>query len=274
MIKAGLYIISTPIGNLQDITFRAIDTLKSCQIIFCEDTRVTRILCDHYGIKVPLSCYHDHNADRIRPVVIDRIKQGQTIALVSDAGTPLISDPGYKLVKQCYAEGIFVTVIPGASSLIAGLCLSGLPTYPFSFVGFVNAAKDIMPYQKLSHTLVAFLANNKIMSVVKGLKESMPFHQCALVKEVTKVHEQVLGWTYDDILETLEKDPSKMKGEFVLFLYPSDKVTYVQDEAWKALLHKLLLKMTVRDAVETVVETFGVKKKLVYEYAIYVQSSN
>jgi 16S rRNA (cytidine1402-2'-O)-methyltransferase len=142
-MKAGLYVVATPIGNLGDITLRALDTLKACDIIACEDTRTSRKLLSAYSIAKPLLSYHDHNADQARPKILQKIADGQAVALISDAGTPLISDPGYKLVRSCYETNLFVTIIPGASSVIAGLVLSGMPSDRFLFAGFAD--KKIYP---------------------------------------------------------------------------------------------------------------------------------
>ena len=137
-LKGGLYIVATPIGNLGDITLRALETLKGCDVIACEDTRVSRKLLSAYSIDKPVMSYHDHNADQARPFLLDKMKGGQAVALISDAGTPLISDPGYKLVRQCYEADLPVTFLPGASAVIAGLVLSGMPTDRFLFAGFAG----------------------------------------------------------------------------------------------------------------------------------------
>src|SRR6266404_6745044 len=138
-LAAGLHLVATPIGNLRDMTLRALETLAAADIIACEDTRVTRKLLDHYGITTPLAPYHDHNAAEARPKLIARLAEGAVIALVSDAGTPLVSDPGYKLVRDARAAGASVTALPGASAVLAALTLSGLPTDRFLFEGFLPA---------------------------------------------------------------------------------------------------------------------------------------
>ena len=185
-LKGGLYIVATPIGNLGDMTLRALETLKGCDVIACEDTRVSRKLLSAYSIDKPVMSYHDHNAGQVRPFLLDKMKSGQAVALISDAGTPLISDPGYKLVRQCYEADVPVTFLPGASAVIAGLVLSGMPTDRFLFAGFADkkAYGELSP---LSMSLIFFESAQRLGATLKDMAHAFPNREVAVVREITKL---------------------------------------------------------------------------------------
>ncbi len=191
----GLYIIATPIGNLSDITLRALEFLKSADLIVCEDTRVTAKLLGHYGIKKPLLSYNDHNGEERRPKIMEALADKKHVALVSDAGTPLISDPGFKLAREALAEGHYVTTMPGASSVLAALCLSGLPSDRFFFAGFLPPKKEacrreIEALAAVPSTLVFFESARRLSETLILLKEALGDRQAAIVREITKLYEE------------------------------------------------------------------------------------
>lgn len=213
-----LSLVSTPIGNLGDMTLRAIHTLQEVDLIACEDTRVTLKLLSHLSIRKPLLAYHDHNAQAIRPRLLKKLQEGQHIALVSDAGTPLISDPGYKLVKACYEFSIQVTCLPGASSVLPALLLSGFAPYPFVFCGF---AADLEPWKKVQATLLFFEAPTRFVKTLHKMKEALPGRPVAIARELTKFYEECKRGSYEEIIKHYEEYPPK--GEIVIVLGPYEQ---------------------------------------------------
>src|ERR1700709_2030147 len=192
----GLHLVSTPIGNLGDITLRALETLAGVDIIACEDTRITRRLTERYGISAPLKPYHEHNAALARPKILARLAQGASIALVSDAGTPLISDPGFKLVREVCAAGHQVIALPGPSSVLAALAVAALPTDRFFFEGFlpprqVARRARLSELARVEATLVMFESGNRIQDTLKDLADIMGTRDGALCREMTKLHEEI-----------------------------------------------------------------------------------
>ncbi len=192
----GLYLVATPIGNLADISLRALEVLAGCDVIACEDTRVTRKLTERYGIETPLTPYHEHNAAEARPKILARLARGEAVALVSDAGTPLISDPGYKLVRAAQDAGHAVTAIPGASSVLTALNVAGLPTDRFFFEGFLppkQAArqKRIAALGAIPATLVLFESGPRLAATLADLAEGLGPRAAAICRELTKLHEEV-----------------------------------------------------------------------------------
>src|ERR1700755_3190815 len=200
----GLHLVSTPIGNLGDITLRALETLAGVDIIACEDTRITRRLTERYGISVLLKPYHEHNAALARPKILQRLAQGASIALVSDAGTPLISDPGYKLVREVCAAGYQVHALPGPSSVLSALAVAALPTDRFFFEGFLPAKETarrarIAELARIDATLVIFESGNRVQDTLRDLADSMGTREAAICRELTKLHEQVLRATLAEL---------------------------------------------------------------------------
>lgn len=217
-----LYIVATPIGNLNDISFRAIETLNNCDLIACEDTRHSKRLCQHHDIRTPLQAYHQHNEHHAGQQLIERLNQGQNIALVSDAGTPLISDPGYIVVQMAHQSGIKVSPIPGASALISLLSVAGLETNSIQFEGFLpnkssqrmTALKQLLPCES---TLVIYESSHRIMACLKDLSTVLgDGHLIAMGRELTKTFETIYHGTIEDILLQLTDSPVQQKGEFVL----------------------------------------------------------
>src|SRR3989338_6054644 len=214
-----LYLIATPIGNLKDITLRGLEVLQNSDAIICEDTRRTSILLNHYQIKKPLIVLNDFNEVKNIPPIIQRLQNGENIALVSDAGTPLISDPGYKLVRECLAQNIPVDSLPGPSSVITALTLSGLPPNKFLFLGYPpeksgHRAKWIENLKTIDATIISFVAPHKLLKTLEEMKEILGDIEVVLAKELTKIHQNVESKKISEWLEQL-KSP---KGEYILLL--------------------------------------------------------
>lgn len=218
-LEPGLYIISLPIGNAKDITIRALEHLKKVDEIYCEDTRVTRKLLSIYEIKKKLNIYHDHNGEYVRPKIIKKIKGGKCIGIVSDAGTPLISDPGYKLVLSAKKEGLHVTSCPGVSAPITALTLSGLPTDSFYYLGFLPLKKKIRDkslkeVKNLKTSLLIFETSRKINKTLNDLLSILGNREISICREMTKKFEEIITGRIEDILPILEK--RALKGEIVI----------------------------------------------------------
>ena len=218
-LKPGLYIISLPIGNAKDITIRALEYLEKTDEIYCEDTRVTRKLLSIYEIKKKLNIYHDHNGEYVRPKIIKKIKGGKSIGIVSDAGTPLISDPGYKLVLSAKKEGLHVTSCPGPSAPITALTLSGLPTDSFYYLGFLplkkkTRDKSLNEIKNLKTSLLIFETSKKINKTLNDLLLILGNREISICREMTKKFEEIITGRIEDILTILEK--KDLKGEIVI----------------------------------------------------------
>lgn len=214
-----LYIIATPIGNLKDITLRSLEVLQSVDGVICEDSRRTGLLLNHYQIKKPLIILNDYNEFKTFPHLIERLKSGENLALVSDAGTPLISDPGYKLVRECITQGLEIDSLPGPSSVITALTLSGLPPDRFSFVGYPpeksgRRAKWIEDLKKIDGTVIMFVSPHKILKSLDDLKNILGDIPVTLAHELTKMHQGVESKQISEWIDTL-KNP---KGEYILLL--------------------------------------------------------
>ncbi len=219
----GLYLVATPIGNMGDITLRAIETLRHADLIACEDTRVTGKLLARLGLAVPLVAYHEHNADRAGQTLLAQLREGRVVALVSDAGTPLISDPGWRLVRTCRDEGIAVTALPGPSAALTALQLSGLPAQPFLFAGFLPrtaaarraAAHDLA---LVPATLIFFESPNRLGASLADLAAILGDRPAAIARELTKLHEEISPGTLTELAERYRQAPAR--GEVVLVVGP------------------------------------------------------
>jgi 16S rRNA (cytidine1402-2'-O)-methyltransferase len=267
----GLALVATPIGNLRDITLRAIAALKDADVIACEDKRVTAKLLAAHGIGTPLIAYHEHNAERTRPRLLARLRAGERVALVSDAGTPLVSDPGYKLVRACREEDIPVTVLPGPSAVLAALVLSGLPTNAFQFQGFLPARagarkKALTALVGAEVTTVLFESPRRIAATLADAAEILGARDAALARELTKLHEEVVTGTLTELATRYSALPPP-KGEVVLVIGPA-----AQDAAAPAeiddRLKAALAAGTLRDAVANVVAETGAPRRIVYARAL------
>src|SRR5882724_5166488 len=219
----GLHLVATPIGNLGDITLRALETLAGVDIIACEDTRITRRLTERYAISAELKPYHEHNAALARPRILEKLAQGASIALVSDAGTPLISDPGFKLVREVCAAGHAVIAVPGASSVLAALSVAALPTDRFFFEGFLPAKETarrarLAELSKIDATLVLFESGNRVQDTLADLSDIMGGRDAAICRELTKLHEQIKRAPIAELAKAA--DTLETRGEFVLVVGP------------------------------------------------------
>src|SRR5947209_3923988 len=268
----GLHLVSTPIGNLGDITLRALETLAGVDIIACEDTRITRRLTERYGISVPLTPYHEHNAAVARPRILERLAQGASIALVSDAGTPLISDPGFKLVREVSAAGHRVIALPGPSSVLNALSVAALPTDRFFFEGFLPAKQTarrarIGELSRIDATLVLFESGTRVQDSLRDLAEVMGMRLAAICREMTKLHEDVRRAPVAELARSAET--LETRGEFVLVIGPpaADAQTMTKD-AVDELLRSSLQRDSLKDAVAHAVELSGRPRREIYARAL------
>jgi 16S rRNA (cytidine1402-2'-O)-methyltransferase len=270
-LSAGLHIVATPIGNLRDMTLRALEVLAAADVIACEDTRVTRKLIDHYGVTTPLTPYHDHNAAAARPKLIARLAAGDAIALVSDAGTPLVSDPGFKLVRAVHEAGHAVTAVPGASAALAALAIAGLPTDRFFFEGFLPAKGGqrqarIAELVRIPATLVLFETGPRLAAALADLAQGLGAREAAICRELTKLHEEVRRGDLAAFAAHYE-GAGEPRGEIVLVIAPpAADVTDAAD--LDALLHKALARVSVKEAVAEVAAVTGQPRREVYQRAL------
>ncbi|WP_416878833.1 16S rRNA (cytidine(1402)-2'-O)-methyltransferase [Litorimonas sp.] len=270
-LAPGLYIVSTPIGNLRDITLRALDVLQAAEHILAEDTRQTRKLCEVYSISTPLSAYHDHNAAARVPDLIERLKAGARIALVSDAGTPLVSDPGFRLVRAAVEAGIDVWPVPGASALLAGLVKSGLPSDAFHFAGFLppKSAARQAALSRLSNvhaTLVFFETGPRIEKVLADIAKVLGERPCVLTRELTKRYEESRHGTAKELLTGVYEIPPK--GELVLLIAPPEADSLWTKDQVTSALREQISDVGVKRASAAVAELSGWPKRDVYALAL------
>ncbi len=267
----GLHIVATPIGNLGDITLRALATLAGADLIACEDTRVTRKLLERYAIATPLTPYHDHNAATARPKLLRRLAEGAAIALVSDAGTPLVSDPGFKLVRAAQEAGHAVTALPGASALLAALSVAGLPTDQFLFAGFLppkQAARRarIAELARIPATLILFETGPRIAATLADLAEGLGGRDAALCRELTKIHEEVRRGDLAALSQGCAA--GEVRGEFVVVIAPPMAQEQPRAADTDALLRQALARVSLKDAVGEVAEATGLPRRELYQRAL------
>ncbi len=271
-----LYLVATPIGNLADITIRALDVLQMVDKIVCEDTRHSMILLDHYGIHKPLMSLHEHNELRQSQKLIELLREGNNLALISDAGTPLISDPGYRMVTACYEAGVRVIPIPGACAAIAALSVSGLPTDQFSFIGFLHAKpgarkRQLEALQGESRTMIFYESPRRVLATLKIMQEVCGGERrVVLARELTKTHETLLVMTLDEAVSRVSEDRQQQRGEIVLLLEsaePSEKMDDKSERCKQALL-VLLEDLPLKQAVQLTTKLTGCRRKFVYDMAL------
>ena len=269
----GLHVVATPIGHLGDITLRALATLAAADLVLCEDTRVTRKLLDRYGLAPPLLAYHDHNAAEVRPRILRRLAEGAAVALVSDAGTPLISDPGYKLVAAAIAAGHRVYPVPGASALLAALVAAGLPTDRFFFEGFLppkpgQRQNRIAELAEIPATLVLYETGPRLAESLADLARGLGARDAALCRELTKAFEGIRRGTLAELAAHFAKAAAP-KGEIVLVIAPPAEGAHaVSSEELDALLKRALARGSLKDAVAEVTDETGLKRREVYARAL------
>ncbi len=272
---SNFYVVATPIGNLSDISLRALETLKSCEIILCEDSRVTMRLLQKYDIKnKKLLIYNDNSDEEMRQKIAKLLESGNNIALVSDAGTPLISDPGYKLIEFLQAKNLKIIPIPGASSLTSALSVSGVAVDNFLFLGFlpnstISRKKTFLELPK-KFTFVIFESANRVVKVLKEIIEVLGNRKIAIAREITKIHEEIVKNDAQNLLAFFEKNPDKLRGEFVIIVEKQDKnIKTISDDELKDEIGKLLKKgMSVKDLSENLASVYGLNKKEVYRLAL------
>jgi 16S rRNA (cytidine1402-2'-O)-methyltransferase len=274
-----LYVVATPIGNLSDISFRAVALLKEVDLIAAEDTRHVKMLLQHYGINNKLISLHQHNEDKASAMLLEKLQSGESIALVSDAGTPLLSDPGMPLVKMVKDAGLDVVPIPGACALIAALSAAGLPVTRFCFDGFAprtSSARKAYFQERLWHpsTWVFYESSHRILASLQDMAEIIPLdRQVVIARELTKVHETIVKTSLGDALELVEQNDNMRKGEFVVIVDGAtvDKKEQIITDEQKRILSALLRECSIKSAVAMAVEITGAKKKSLYQAALDMQ---
>jgi len=268
-LAPGLYIVATPIGNLSDLSPRAAETLASADLIAVEDSRVTAKLLRHIGVRRPMTPYHDHNADKVRPGLVARMA-AEAVALVSDAGTPLISDPGYKLVRDARAAGVPVTTIPGPSAAIAALALSGLPTDRFAFLGFLPSktgarSAAIAEAAAFRGTLVLYESGPRLAAALRALREGLGDRAAAVVREITKKFEQTVAGSLSALAERYADTPPK--GEIVIVVGPPSQPAEADAADVEEALREAMTHLSPSRAAAEVAERLGLRRRDVYERA-------
>lgn len=276
VLQGHLYLVGTPIGNLQDMTYRAVETLRQVAMIACEDKRVTQTLVQAYSITTPLLSYHDHNAAQRRPQILEKLRSGQSIALVSDAGMPLISDPGYKLVAACLAEGFTVTVIPGASAVLTALCGAGLPTDRFFFQGFLPVKTGartaiLQELATLSATLIFFEAPHRIYETLCVLQKILGHRRAALSRELTKKFEETVHGTLEELAVRYKERPPR--GEITLIVEGASQKSEIDQEMLDALITDTLQTASLKETVETICQLTALPRRLVYPHALKIKAA-
>jgi 16S rRNA (cytidine1402-2'-O)-methyltransferase len=264
-----LFICATPIGNMEDITVRVIKTLKSVDLIAAEDTRQALKICNRYHIRSPLTSYHEHNEKKRSKLLLEQLKSGKSIALVSNAGTPGLSDPGYRLIKACIEEGVAVEILPGPAAAIAALVVSGLATDKFVFEGFLPRRKGERgrALQRLvseSRTVILYESPHRILSLLQEMEELFEGRKVALVRELTKKFEEVVRGTPTEILSHFKSKAPR--GELVIVIEGSREKREYSDEFIRARLESLMTEgLSKRDAIAKVATETGVARRIIYE---------
>ncbi len=271
-----LNIVSTPIGNLRDITFRAIEVLKSVDLILAEDTRVAKKLLNHYAIENKIASFNLINENQKTKTLIKKLKEGKNIALIADAGTPLISDPGYLLIRSAREESIQVTPVPGCSAAIAALTASGISSDKFTFYGFlpktkVKRAKELRKLTNRSETLIFYESVHRIVNTIESMKEIFGENRNAvLCKEITKLYESFLGSNLLEISNYLSTNPDRLKGEFTIIVQ-GERNTSVDYEKIDFILSLLTLELSLKSSIKICAKITGYSKKIIYTHALEKQ---
>lgn len=276
-----LYVVATPIGNLQDMSLRAIETLKAVDCIAVEDTRHSQPLLQYYGIKAKLLALHEHNERESAHQLLARLQQGESIALISDAGTPLISDPGYFLVREVRAAGVKVVPLPGPCAMITALSVAGLPTDKFIFEGFLSPKSTsrwnrLVALRRESRTMIFYEAPHRIKELLQALLDAFGAErQVVIAREMTKLFETIKSATLGELLPWLEADANQQRGEFVVVVAGAE---VTPDEAEQEaevmrILRLLLLELPLKQAVNLVSQITGQKKNSVYTLALQIKEA-
>ena len=266
-----LYLVATPVGNLKDITLRALEVLESVDRIACEDTRTSGVLLKHYGIKTPMKAYHTHNEAEATEALVAELATGKRIALISDAGTPLLSDPGARLVTAAIAAGVRVTPIPGASALLSAITVAGLPSEQFFYAGFLpnksGARKDTLkPFINLQATLVFYEAPHRLLDSLADLREVYGDRQAAVARELTKLHEECVRGLLSDIISHFETHAPR--GECVILVHGAAPAEAMGDDAVDNALRSAMKDGSLKEAVALVTDHSGRAKSDIYARAL------
>jgi 16S rRNA (cytidine1402-2'-O)-methyltransferase len=279
MSTGTLYIVATPIGNLEDITLRAIRILKEADLIAAEDTRHTKHLLDRYNIETPLTSYHDHNKEEKGPVLVARLLEGENIALVSDAGTPGISDPGYFLINLAIDQNIPVVPVPGATAAVAALSVSGLPTDSFVFEGFLPSkqtarTKRLHELSAEKRTIIFYEAPHKIIRTVEDMIVVFGDRRAAATRELTKIHEEIIRGTLKEVLNRLKQ--GTVKGEFTIIVQGLSGQPGKKDIDAGEYLRNLMLHrgMSKKEAIAATAQELGISKKEVYKVSLEIDKGD
>ena len=276
-LQAGLHLVATPIGNLRDITLRALETLAAADLIACEDSRVSRRLLEHNGIATPLTPYHEHNAAAARPKLLARLADGQAVALISDAGTPLVSDPGFKLVRAAQEAGHAVIAAPGPSAALAALTVAGLPTDRFCFEGFLPPKEGqrrnrIAELAGIPATLILFESGPRLTRALSDLAGGLGDRQAAVCRELTKLHEEVRRGTLSQLAQTYASG-AETRGEIVIVIAPpSEDAATLSESDVDSLLRRALEHASVKDAASEVAAATGRPRRELYKRAVALSS--
>ena len=276
-MSAQLFVVATPIGHLDDMTYRAINVLESVSLIAAEDTRQSAPLLKHYNITTPLTAVHDHNEDHKINSMIEKLKNGENIALISDAGTPLISDPGFRLVRAAQQAGIRVTPIPGACAAIAALSSVGLPSDRFLFVGFLPSKASqrqgqLEQLKDRSETLIIYEAPHRIVDCLSDIQEIFGAdRRIGFAREITKTFETIVQKPVGELLEWVKADHHQQKGEMVLVIAGNPNEVDLEQQKVDQLLTRLLQDLSIKTASQLAADLTGLKKKALYQRALELQ---
>lgn len=273
----ALYVVATPIGNLGDITLRALEILNKVDFIICEDTRVSVRLLEAYKLKEKkLLTYNDHNDEKTREKISHLLQQGHSMALVSDAGTPLISDPGYKLINFVRARNQKVIPLPGASAVTSALCASGLACDNFLFIGFLPTSEvqkeKLLKSLPKNFTFAFFEAPNRVLESLELIAKNLPGRKVCTARELTKIHEEIISDEAANVLEFFSKQPGKLRGEFVIIVEKADKneKAFDQNELISEISSAIAAGYSLKDLSQNLADIYGVNKKEIYQLALEI----
>jgi len=279
--KGVLYVVATPIGNLSDMSRRAVEVLSSVDRIAAEDTRRTGRLLQHYAIHTPMVALHEHNERELAPQLVQQMEQGQTLAMVSDAGTPLISDPGFRMVRLAREAGVPVVPVPGPSALVAALSASGLPTDHFVFEGFLPSRQTarkarLQALRSEQRTLIFYEASHRILDCLKDMLVGFGVERRAvLARELTKQFETIRDGTLQDLVRWISDDPNQQKGEFVVLVEGEQAAeAHAVDAEAERVLNALLDELPIKTAAKLAARITGVNKRALYDRALQIKSEN
>ncbi len=276
-IENALYVVATPIGNLRDITLRALETLRDVDYIICEDSRVTSKLLKHYQIaEKKFIIYNDHSGLEVREKILNFLIQGKSLALVSDAGTPLISDPGYKLIQYLRQYTQKIIPLPGPSAVTSALCASGLACDNFLFLGFLPTTKiqrtNLLKSLPKNFTAVFFEAANRVMDSLAAIEENLGNRQIALARELTKIHEEILSDDAKNLQEFFKSNPQKLRGEFVVIIEKQarDQKSLTEEELRDEIKKALQAGFSIKELSQNLAEIYDLNKKDIYNLALKI----